>query len=129
VTASDSTAPPTGTEILAVPLPTNDANAATVREYLVALVREVWRYDECFDGKRPFGNSGWQSEVYDGLAVAGLDDGDATVMRAIEALGESQADAEKRAEDRIVAWLRAEYPDLGMPRILAAAIERSEHRA
>lgn len=119
---ADSTSPPTGAQILAVPLPTNDADAETVRDYLVALVREVWRYEECFDGKRPFGNSGWQSEVYDGLTAAGLDDSDATVMRAIEALGEPQAEAEKRAEDRIVAWLRSKDC-----RHIVAAIERGEH--
>lgn len=97
-----TTTEPTGPEILAVPLPPNDAGAATVRDYLVKLVAEVWREDECFDGKRPFGNSGWQHEVYIGLAKAGLiestpnkweeleyDDaaGDVLIQRAIAALG------------------------------------------
>jgi hypothetical protein len=95
---------PAGAEVLAVPLPANDANAATVRDYLVALVREVWREDECFSGKRPFGNSGWQHEVYVGLAQAGLiestrdkwdeleydtDVADQLIQRAIAALGAS----------------------------------------
>lgn len=132
---SGTTTEPSGAKILAVPLPTNDANAETVRDFLVALVREVWREDECFDGKRPFGNSGWKSEVYDGLGAAGLDDSDETVMRAIEALGETSADAEQRAEARIVAWLRT-LPRTGgsggleaMLRAgLADAIEQGEHR-
>ena len=99
-----TTTEPTGAEILAVTLPENDADAATIRDYLVALVREVWRETECFSGKRPFGNSGWQHEVYVGLAQAGLiestrnkwdeldydtDAADELVQRAIAALGAS----------------------------------------
>jgi hypothetical protein len=61
-----------GAQILNVPLPDNDADAPTVRAYLLALLRELWANDEGFDSKRPFGNSGWQEEVYIGLARAGV---------------------------------------------------------
>lgn len=52
----------------------NDAGAETVRDYLLALLRLVWERGE--DAiKRPFGNSGWQYEVYGALLRAGIVDG------------------------------------------------------
>ena len=42
--------------VLNLPMQDNDAGAATIRDYLVALVREVWRERDGFSGKRPFGN-------------------------------------------------------------------------
>lgn len=81
----------------------NDADATTVRDYLVALVRRVWIEGEGFNGKRPFGNSSWKFEVYASLGRAGvieatfdedgyLDEvdkktGNALVLTAIEQLG------------------------------------------
>lgn len=46
----------------------------TVREYFTALLVTLWREEEGFSGKRPFGNSGWKSEVYRTLAKAGFID-------------------------------------------------------
>ena len=43
----------TGKLILMLTMQPNDANAATVREYLLALLKEVWREGEGFNGKRP----------------------------------------------------------------------------
>lgn len=50
-------------ELLNTPLPDNDAYAETIRTYLKKLLILVWIEEEGFDGKRPFGNSGWQWEV------------------------------------------------------------------
>lgn len=50
----------------------NDAHAATVRGYLIALLSMVWERDEGFNGKRPFGNSGWKYEVGQALFDAGF---------------------------------------------------------
>lgn len=44
----------------------------TVRDYLAELLITLWEEEEGFSGKRPFGNSGWQHEVYDGLVKAGV---------------------------------------------------------
>lgn len=63
---------PTGDQILSLPMGNNDADAPTVRAYLVALLRGVWLYREGFNGKRPFGNSVWQWELYAALGRAGL---------------------------------------------------------
>lgn len=50
---------------------TNDAGANTIRGYLVALLAELWEKGEGFSGKRPFGNSGWEHELYRALADDG----------------------------------------------------------
>ena len=68
--------------ILSLPMPEHDTNAKTVREYLFNLLRKVWNDKESFSGKRPYGNSGWEYDVYKALAAAGYakgslnDDGD-----------------------------------------------------
>lgn len=60
------------TQILDLPMPPNDADAPTVRGYLKALLRELWREGEGFSGKRPFGNSGWEYELYNALVKGGV---------------------------------------------------------
>ena len=63
-----------GTEAMAVldlPMFTNDAEAATVRGYLKALLRGLWVKQEGFSSKRPFGNSGWTGELEIALIKAG----------------------------------------------------------
>lgn len=57
--------------ILDIKMQENDAGADTVKEYLIALLLNVWSEEEGFSGKRPFGNSGWKYEIYEALAVAG----------------------------------------------------------
>lgn len=61
--------------VLNTPMQENDAEAATVREYLRTLLSTLWREEEDFDGKRPFGNSGWKGEVTLALVKADLIDG------------------------------------------------------
>lgn len=48
----------------------------TVREYLQILLTRLWREQEGFSGKRPFGNSGWEYELLDALGLAGFVDCD-----------------------------------------------------
>ena len=94
-------------ELLDMPLPPNDANADTVRGYLIALLTELWREEEGFDCKRPFGNSGWQHDIYQPMADAGLikdtwgdrAKAEQMVIEAIKALGEPSP----------VAWQPAGY--------------------
>lgn len=69
-------------KVLNCPMGENDAGAETIKGYLKALLVKVWAEGECFGGKRPFGNSGWEYELYHALAAEGLisadldDDGD-----------------------------------------------------
>lgn len=65
-----------GADVLAVRMQPNDASAETIRDYLVSLVAEVWREREGFSGKRPFGNSGWHSELGEALVRAEMIDGE-----------------------------------------------------
>lgn len=57
--------------VLDLPLPDNDAGAATVRGYLIALLTELWRQEGGFSSSHPFGNSDWQYDLYVPLARAG----------------------------------------------------------
>lgn len=80
------TTTPTPPQVLACPMTDNDAGADTIREYLVVLLASVWHGREGFSGKRPFGNSGWEYELYGALADAGWidctrdSDGDITTV-------------------------------------------------
>ena len=35
----------------------------SIKEYLKELLKTLWKEGEGFSGKRPFGNSGWQSDI------------------------------------------------------------------
>lgn len=93
----------TPNEILNLSMPDNDSGADTVRGYLIALLARLWREGEGFSGKRPFGTSGWWSELAIPLVKAEVvvgtftDEGflddydiealDAVIAEAINALG------------------------------------------
>ena len=63
----------TARRVLDLPMPAgNDAKAVTIRDYLIKILTLVWQDQECFDGKRPFGNSGWDYDLYGPLIEAGL---------------------------------------------------------
>ncbi len=57
--------------ILDLPMEENDAEATTIRDYLKALLSTLWREEESFSGKRPFGNSGWTWDIYRALVAGG----------------------------------------------------------
>lgn len=59
-----------GKKILGLPMAENDAGADTVGGYLVELLRKLWREREGFSGKRPFGNGGWDCDLYKPLITA-----------------------------------------------------------
>jgi hypothetical protein len=44
----------------------------TVRRYLTALLSAVWGQGEGFSGKKPFGNSGWEFDLYGPLMDSGF---------------------------------------------------------
>jgi len=91
--------------LLALELPPNDSGATTVRGYLVALLDQPWREDECFSGKRPFGNSSWQYDLYGPMVKAGIITGQLDEDGYIE-----QADI-RRADELILAAIAS----LGQP--------------
>ncbi len=62
-------------QVLHCPMLENNAQASTVGEYLGLLLSTLWIENEGFSGKRPFGDSGWQYDVYIALSKAGLIEG------------------------------------------------------
>lgn len=90
----------TGKDILDIPMGGNDAEAATVRDYLKALLTRLWEEGEGFSGKRPFGNSGWQLELYQALGRAGVVEAEEDEDGYMEVLEEGEAD------DLILAAIR-----------------------
>lgn len=53
----------------------SDIGTVTIRDYLRKLLITLWREQESFSGKRPFGNSGWDYDVYKPLIIAGIVNG------------------------------------------------------
>ncbi len=90
-----TTTSPTAQQILDTPMEVNDAEAATIREYLVALAAGVWNQGEGFSGKRPFGSSGWEWDLYDALVTAGH------ITGTVDSRG--TVDADRSAGDRLIA--------------------------
>lgn len=88
----------------ALRLPTDGGprDGATVREYLGDLLHKVWEERDGFNGKRPYGESGWSHDLYLPLLTAGLipgsldedgyirnvdkDAGDALIAECIDAM-------------------------------------------
>lgn len=78
-------------KILDIPMGENDANASTIGEYLIKLLLTLWKEGEGFDGKRPFGNSGWEYELYQPLIKAGVVKGELDEDGYIASLDKSEA--------------------------------------
>lgn len=47
----------------------------TYREYFIELLTRLWVEGEGFSGKRPFGNSSWQYDIFAGLVKNGRVEG------------------------------------------------------
>ena len=66
---------PAGQELLAaldVRFDSDAGQGLSVRDYFWRLLRDVWIEQDMFSGKRPFGNSGWEYDLYGPLARAGF---------------------------------------------------------
>lgn len=93
---TDSTDSAVARRVLDLPMDANDSGAATVRGYLTALLAELWREGEGFSGKRPFGNSDWEYDLYLPLVKAGLVPGRLDEDDCIEYV-------DSRAADQLIA--------------------------
>ena len=47
-------------------------HVVSVREYFKEILKVLWKEGELFSGKRPFGNSGWQYDIYAVLIKGGF---------------------------------------------------------
>lgn len=59
---------------LAVRFDSDAGDDLSVRGYLRQLLLAVWDEGEGFNGKRPFGNSGWEGDISQALAKVGIVD-------------------------------------------------------
>lgn len=62
-------------EALEVRFDSDAGDDLSVREWLCDLLLTVWNEGESFSGKRPWGNSGWEYDIYTPLVKAGFIDG------------------------------------------------------
>lgn len=90
--------------ILNLPLPPNDSGADTVRGYLIALLAGVWTEGEGFSGKRPFGNSSWEGDLYIALVRAGAIEGELDSDGYLEVCSYEE---EQKGHDMILGAIRA----------------------
>lgn len=65
----------------------------TTRQYLYALLSTLWDEQEGFSGKRPFGNSGWEYDLYKPLIKAGYLKGKLDSQGYIEKVNDKQGKA------------------------------------
>lgn len=65
----------------------------TLRNYLKLLLLALWREEEDFSGKRPFGESGWKCDIYVPLIEEGYIDGMIDVEGYLEEVDEQAGDA------------------------------------
>jgi hypothetical protein len=87
-------------EMLDIKFRTNDFEKdPTIREYLQHLLLALWRDKEGFSGKRPFGNSGWDCDLYAALVIAGV------VKGKIDHEYNELADVDDEQADRVIARL------------------------
>lgn len=93
-------------QILALPMGDNDAGADTIRGYLIELLAAVWREGEGFSGKRPFGNSSWEWELYRPLVRANVIAG--SFCDADECCGYCLEEPDWDAGDKLIAAAIAE---------------------
>ena len=64
----------------------------TIREYLKKLLETLWKEGDGFSGKRPFGNGGWQYDIYRSLIGCGAISGELDEDGCIEEFDEKAAE-------------------------------------
>lgn len=82
---------------------TDAGDDITIRRYLLALLQTLWTEEEGFSGKRPFGNSGWQYDLFISLAKAGFIAGAVTADGEVDFSEEQIALAHAYVSDLIAA--------------------------
>lgn len=83
----------TNEQILSLVIDRSDAgNGITIKQYLKTLLATLWEEGESFSGKRPFGNSGWQFQLYKPLIKYGAVEGSIDEDGFIDAVDDQEAD-------------------------------------
>ena len=81
-------------EILSLPITNSDAgDVKNIKGYLHALMHTLWSEGEGFNGKRPFGNGGWEYDLYLPLVKAGVVEGEVDSCGYLDSFDTKMADA------------------------------------
>jgi hypothetical protein len=75
----------------------------TIRDYLHTLLETLWTEGEGFSGKRPFGNSCWEFELYEPLIKAGF------ITGSLDEDGHIAEFAREEAEAYVFELIRAAF--------------------
>jgi len=78
-------------------------DSKNIRQFLKDLLIRLWIEKECFSGKRPFGNSGWDYLLYTPLIEAGI------VAGKIDEDGYIAEIDEKKADKIILDYIQSEF--------------------
>ena len=74
-------------------LDSDAGNNITIRQYLFELLNTLWGEGESFSGKRPFGNSGWEYELFTPLVKSGFISGSYDDEYGIDDIDKKEANA------------------------------------
>src|ERR1700747_1679685 len=96
-------------DVLHCPMGKNDAQAATIGEFLGLLLSTLWLEDEGFSGKRPFGNSGWKWQVYEAMVQNNLASGTIVEDEGYLYLEDFSYEEELKADELILQAIRLAY--------------------
>lgn len=80
-------------EILNLKIDNDDFdNGETIKDYLHTLLTKIWGEGEGFNGKRPFGNSSWEFDLYKPLIKAGVVEGTLDEYGYVDEINTDHAD-------------------------------------
>lgn len=88
--------------ILDLKMQQNTAEAKTVKEYLKKLLECIWLEGESFSSKRPFGESGWQYELYEVIVANKLVDIEYFEEIDPDEMWENIRDFDSKQADRLI---------------------------
>lgn len=71
----------------------------SLREYLRLMLSELWQRHSDFDGKRPYGFSGWKFDVYKAMILGGFLEGTLDADGFVQTLSK-----EDREQADIMIW-------------------------
>lgn len=69
-----------------------DSDATSFADYLRKLLSTLWNEGEDFSGERPFGNSGWDWNLYRYLVLSGAVDGKLDEYGGLDSFDKATAD-------------------------------------
>jgi len=92
--------------ILDLPVESDATDAETIGEYLRQLLLTLWTELDGFDGKRPFGDSNWEFDLYEALVRANVVPGKLDVYGHLDQFTNGSRDKANRLIQDAIQGLR-----------------------